>query len=340
VKKGMKKELMIILIVITLVVSAFVFAKPNKNMYDAKETGNRSFVNFVDHNMEPLEPEGWVQYSKRLPHLHTTWDVWGLEPNTEYQLKLHCKHIDSRLHVGEQYDPPGDPSGIWLWGDWGPETFLVMDIVLSDDDGHIGYGLDECRLVVGLYDDMQFIITKNSAPWASAWTWENIDKDGNEDISDFEITHADLILVKKDPDGPDDIMGTADDWSPVWDSFGVLIYDKASSTFNYEFYGVNLQISTGYSLIYYGDPWPGNHPGALIATGTSDSSGLLHISSGTVELNMHLPHASDANYPTGAKIWLVPSSDYNSGTNSMQAWNPANYLFEYELITYFDTDLT
>jgi len=319
----MKKELIIILIAITLLVSTFVFAKPNKDMYDAKETGNRSFVNFVGDTMYPLDPEGWVQYSKRLPHLHTTWNVWGLEPNTEYQLKIHHKSgIDNRLKVGPQIGP----GGIWLWGDWGGETFLVMDIVTSDDDGHIGYGLDECRLIVGDYDDMQFIITKNSAPWASAWTWENNDGD----ISDFEITHADLILIKKDPA----------DWTPIWDSYGVLIYDKASPMFNYEFYGVNLQISTAYSLIYYADPWPGNNPGALIATDTTDSSGNLHIPSGSVELNMHLPHASDANYPTGAKIWLVPSSDYNSGTKSMQSWNPTDYLYEWELITYFDTELT
>jgi hypothetical protein len=338
----MKKELMIMVIVVALLTSVFVFAKPIKDPDIIKANGNVAFVAIVGDNTDDYEITGYVQYHKKGCCLHTTWQIDGLEPNTEYQLKLHCKGIDGRLYVGPQWD-----DGILLWGNWGGESFLVMEIVESDDMGHIGYGFDECRLVLGNYKDIQFIITENKvdAPWPSAWTWENSpDSDDDEtgfpdtmdfdsDIHTWEIKHADLILVKKDPDGPDDIMGTADDWSPVWDSYGVLIYNKAGPTFNYEFYGANLQISTGYSLIYYADPWPGNNPGALIDTGTSDSSGNLHIPSGTVELTMHLPHEDDANYPTGAK------SDYNSGTKSMQSWNPTDYLYEWELITYFDTDL-
>jgi hypothetical protein len=51
-----------------------------------------------------------------------------------------------------------------------------------------------------------------------------------------------------------------------------------------------------------------------------------------------MPDPADANHPTGAKIWLVLSSDYDSGSNSMTAWNPNEYLFEYNLIKYDDTN--
>jgi len=54
-----------------------------------------------------------------------------------------------------------------------------------------------------------------------------------------------------------------------------------------------------------------------------------------------LPDPADANSPTGAKIWLVKSADYNSGTAAtgpMTAWNPSQYLFEYNLIKYNDTN--
>ena len=40
----------------------------------------------------------------------------------------------------------------------------------------------------------------------------------------------------------------------------------------------------------------------------------------------------------GAKIWLIPSSDYDNETKKLTAWNPTTYLFETDLITYDDSD--
>jgi len=119
--------------------------------------------------------------------------------------------------------------------------------------------------------------------------------------------------------------------------YGILTHNVKGPEFEYAFTGTGLASSTGYSLIYYADGWPGNNPGALIASGTSDGSGGLSLS-GSVELGMDLPHASDANHPGGAKIWLVPSSDYDAGNAKMVGWNPGNYLFETGLIEYDDTD--
>ena len=124
-------------------------------------------------------------------------------------------------------------------------------------------------------------------------------------------------------------------WNPILGDgiYGTLTYTLINPTFNYVFQGHGLD-NVVYDLIYYADGWPGNNPGALIGSGTP-MGGLL-VLAGQVELNMDLPDPADANYPTGAKIWLVPASDYNEGTRSMTAFNPSKYLFDMELITYQD----
>jgi len=118
-------------------------------------------------------------------------------------------------------------------------------------------------------------------------------------------------------------------------AWGKLKYNLAGSEFNFVFNGHGLKPNTEYSLIYYADPWPGNHPGALIASGKSNDEGNLHLK-GSVDLGMDLPDLDDAN--TGAKIWLVLSSDYDEANHKMIGWNPAEYLFEDKLISYDDTD--
>lgn len=81
---------------------------------------------------------------------------------------------------------------------------------------------------------------------------------------------------------------------------------------------------------------------ALISTFTSDGSGNIASTLGSVDLGIDLPDSADANHPAGAKIWLVLSDDYNSGTAStgpMTGWNPTEYLFENNLITFDDVDV-
>lgn len=140
---------------------------------------------------------------------------------------------------------------------------------------------------------------------------------------------AHLYLYEKNPS----------DWSIVdGGAWGKMAYNLAGPTFDYVFNGHGLAPNTEYSLIYYADSWPGNNPGALVASGVSNDGGNIHLS-GSPDLNMDLPGAADANYPGGAKIWLVLSSDYDAGLTKMTGWNPAEYLFEYDLITYDDTDI-
>lgn len=160
---------------------------------------------------------------------------------------------------------------------------------------------------------------------------------------------GELHLYEKDPDGLDDIEDTEDDWSIVEEgASGKLKYNLSGETFDFEFEGKGLEANTSYTLIYYADPWPGDNPGAWIASGTSDNDGEIELN-GSLDLDTDLPNPDDDNYdnpvngqdPPGAKIWLVLSADYNNNlaeTGPMTDWNPTEYLFEGNTVTYDDTD--
>ncbi|HEX7456683.1 MAG TPA: TasA family protein [Candidatus Nanoarchaeia archaeon] len=132
-------------------------------------------------------------------------------------------------------------------------------------------------------------------------------------------------------------------WNPIIGDgkWGVLKWAGDGPTFDFSstLKAHGLQPSTDYKLVYAPDPWPqGPLPGSpstVLGSGTSDSNGDLTIS-GNVNLGYDLPHPSDNNYPTGAKIWLVLSGHHN-GTRMIN-WDQSKYLFEYNLIKYDDTN--
>jgi predicted ribosomally synthesized peptide with SipW-like signal peptide len=132
-------------------------------------------------------------------------------------------------------------------------------------------------------------------------------------------------------------------WTIIDDTiFANLTWTDNASTFSYSLTGKVPTPNANYSLIYYADGWPGNNPGAYIGTGLSDAGGNISFS-GNPDLGMDLPKQPDGNYAAGAKIWLVLSADYNSGslsTGPMTDWNPSQYLFEGNVyIHYNDTDV-
>ncbi len=158
-----------------------------------------------------------------------------------------------------------------------------------------------------------------------------------------------LILENKDP---------ADAWNIIDDNrVATLIYNPRGNNFNYALIGSGLEPNTEYSLIYYADKaerftyWGGDNPGALIGIGTTTTNGNLAMD-GSINLNMNLPCPPDANIDGvdytiedgysnahGAKLWLVPSSDYNEGEKRVTVYNPTDYLFETDLISYTDTNI-
>jgi len=124
------------------------------------------------------------------------------------------------------------------------------------------------------------------------------------------------------------------DWTIVEDgAWGKMKYNLAGPEFDFVFNGHGLEPGSDYTLIYYPDPWPGS--GLIcLGSGVVDDEGNVHIAA-SVDTG-DLPIAGDTN--DGAKIWLALTSDVDCENAAMIGWNPTEYLFEYDLITFDDTD--
>ena len=141
--------------------------------------------------------------------------------------------------------------------------------------------------------------------------------------------NAELYLYVKDPST----------WKIVQDgAWGKLKYNLSGDRFEYGFNGHGLEANTAYSLIYYPEPqatWPWGV--TVIGDGMTNHGGNINLA-GSVDLGMNLTGPLDPYNPQGgAKIWLVITADINA-SSQLTGWNPTEYLFENNLITYEDTD--
>lgn len=135
-------------------------------------------------------------------------------------------------------------------------------------------------------------------------------------------------------------------WKIVEDgAWGKMRYTVEGPEFDFVFNGHGLDSGRNYTLIYYPDPWPGNGT-ICLGKETATEEGDLHIM-GSSNIEGGLPQDYDANAnpsddEPGAKIWLVLTEDVNcdSDTGEMSDWNPSEYLFEYDLIEYNETNGT
>ena len=149
--------------------------------------------------------------------------------------------------------------------------------------------------------------------------------------------HSTLTLDNKDTN-----------WDPIDDDIkATMTYKTEGAQFDYSLAGTVKNAGEEYCLIYYADPWPGSGntglTGALIGKATSAADKSISIANTQVELDTDLPNSGDDNYPAGAKIWLIPCSDYDTDVigdqGEMTGWHHAEYLFEEQVISYDDTDL-
>ena len=135
-----------------------------------------------------------------------------------------------------------------------------------------------------------------------------------------ESNVAFVELWEKDP---------SNGWEIIEDgAWGKLEYNLSGDEFEYVFNGHGLEANTDYSLIYYPEPqttWP--WPVTVIDSGTTNRGGNINLV-GSVDLGMDLDDA---------KIWLVLTADINAASE-LEGWNPSECLFEYDLISYDDTD--
>ena len=142
-------------------------------------------------------------------------------------------------------------------------------------------------------------------------------------------SNAKLDLYEKDPTT----------WQIIDDGArGKLRYNLAGDEFEYGFNGHGLESNTDYSLIYYPEPqttWP--WPVTVIGSGMTNNGGNINLA-GSVDLGTNLNGPPDEYNPDGgAKIWLVLTTNINEYCE-LQDWNPTEYLFENNLVSYEDTD--
>jgi len=186
-------------------------------------------------------------------------------------------------------------------------------------------------------------------------SWESNDTEGI-DMTYF-VNQATLTLENKVVKFGESNWTIIDD-----DTQAILTYNLVGDAFDYKLLGFNLTKDTSYSLIYYADydelnsRWGksgGDNPGAFIGNATTDSKGNL-LMGGNADLGIDLPSTPDANikeydyteldgyvHAHGAKIWLVPSDDYNATTRKVTNWNDAsNFLYETDMISYIDLGVT
>jgi len=289
----------------------------------------------VQITLMDMKPCDWAYYGIRLHNLGTN----------DGPLYL---HFDVTESYGGRTSEPETVRETELGGERHDiENHITVDLALTNEAGDIEY------VIIAPQDDIK--LGDLDCKWIPlGWfggdlcTYKylklsfHLQADtGNEYQGDgVQFTINAYMTDHNSPGGPNPIVlfleNKDDSWNPIPDStFGYIVFDSSASTFKYTLYAYGLQPSTSYSLIYYADPWP-NDNGLLIGTHSTGTGGNINGQSGNVNLNMDLPVPADANFYSGAKIWLILTSD---GSAPMTGWHPADYLFETNLIKYDDTDV-
>ena len=130
-----------------------------------------------------------------------------------------------------------------------------------------------------------------------------------------------LYLYEKDPET----------WEIVEDAaWGKININVKNGKFVFNAH--KLEPETDYVLICYQDPWPGTDS-LLLGSDTSDEQGNVHIQ-GSIDYETLPSYVYDVNGEQieGSKIWLVSAADFDETSAEMGAWNPSEYLFEFDLI--------
>jgi predicted ribosomally synthesized peptide with SipW-like signal peptide len=126
-------------------------------------------------------------------------------------------------------------------------------------------------------------------------------------------------------------------WDPIAEgASAVLTYGVSGETFDYSLVGSGVAAGN-YQLVYYPDPWANPKVVTLIGVPFAvDGTGVVN-QSGNVELGMDLPTLTDANYPVGAKVWLVPTASLSG--NNLSWTNLGQFLFDLSLVNYDDSGI-
>lgn len=140
----------------------------------------------------------------------------------------------------------------------------------------------------------------------------------------------------EDPEGSEPGEGFIDEENDVLEiAWGKMNYNLVGPYLRFVFNGHGLEVDTDYTLVYYP-----NYPEAAVTgliclgSGTSDEFGDVHMNEKLYGL-CDLPVPGDTN--DGAQVILVLTEDVDCDGGEMPAWNPALYLFGYNLMKFDDT---
>jgi len=145
----------------------------------------------------------------------------------------------------------------------------------------------------------------------------------------LDLKTYDVLLLSKNP--------SYDKRLAYQQRFGAVLYERQAPTFNFRVDVLGLLPLHQYTLIYFPDPMPGDNL-LCLGSGFSNEQGKL-LFAHNIEINTHMPADYDANFPNGARLRLVLSSDVDCKSRKFVDWRPSEYLFDTRLISYNDTDL-
>lgn len=152
-----------------------------------------------------------------------------------------------------------------------------------------------------------------------------------------------IVLENKVPQPP----GTP--WPIIQDGRSAeLSFTTCKATFDCDVTAMGLESGTDYTLAYYKDvriPGGDDDWGHIVPIGSFMTDGFGSYS-GTIDTAFDsLPYPDDYNaahavpdpydHTIGAKLWIVPTADV-SGIQGQTVWNPEDYLFETDLVLYFN----
>jgi len=175
-----------------------------------------------------------------------------------------------------------------------------------------------------------------------------------KEVGEPNITCYDNSLILENKEIGEGDCG-AETWKVIDDDIQATVqYHNTGPEFKYKL-TLNSALAEDYVLIYYADQpdrfvdW-GGAPAFLLGTIEAGETVLeSSADSGTLPYDTDWnknpdPHYCDCNnshddyeHCSGAKIWLIPSTDYDGTGKVLKAWNPSEYLFETDLITYEKT---
>jgi hypothetical protein len=196
--------------------------------------------------------------------------------------------------------------------DWVPdiELFIAAHAVVQNDsviiDGDVEPPIYWTESAWA--DGEEFVVGKN---WATYFEYT---------VQEVGV----LELYQKDPVTWEKVQGGAE---------GQLIYNLSGSTFDFVFNGHDLDEGVDFTLINF-KSWS---VVICLGSGIADEYGDVHIADSVNTGD--LPVVADEKYPDGAKIWLVLTSNVDCFNKKMISWNPTEWLFENNLITFDDIDV-